>query len=286
MNQNQVNSAIRSSFKIIGTLLAAHGAMKAASFFNAEDIIGAVLALVGLWASFNTHSCPPASSGTLPQNNSSRGGSLLPLFLLAGIFFFLPAAHAQTNTPPAPAPVTATNVAPPDFFSGLGISLQSLGLSSNPSNYAVAMGYGHSLKGNQSAAWATVVENVNNNLGVIVGVDTLWGGGKIGSANIVAGGLTVKTVIHPLKFISSDTNSWFQTFKAIPFAIVMVGTPINGTGSADGGLASIARAGANFDIYNVNGWQIGAGVDYGNRTGAGNYSGNWIDVLFSVRKGF
>ena len=181
-------------------------------------------------------------------------------------------ASAQTNSP--------------DIYDNIGGVLGNLGLSSNPSNYAGAVFVGHNMDNDQLSAGVIVIENVNNNVGVAVGIDHLWYGGRIGSANMVAGGITLKAPAHPLKFLSSDTNSWAQKFVVSPFAIVLVGTPINGTGDANGGLASITRAGINFDLVNVKGWQLGAGIDYGKRTGAGRYSGNWGDMSLSIRKGF
>jgi hypothetical protein len=182
---------------------------------------------------------------------------------------------------------TATNnftITPPSFWGGITEILSSVGLVTDPTNYAAAAFYGHSLKGNQSAIGLVIIENVNNNLGVIAGVDTLFGGGKIGSANIVSGGLTLKEPTHPLAFIG--TNTFLGKLVVTPYAIAMVGTPINGTGSANGGLASIVRAGANVDIFKVGKFEFGVGADYGQRNGAGKYTGGWFDVELSGRIGF
>jgi hypothetical protein len=178
---------------------------------------------------------------------------------------------------------TSTNA---DIYDNIGAVLGNLGLSSHPTNYAAATFLGHSIKGQQLSAGQVVVENVNNNIGVAAGIDHLWYGGKTGSANVVAGGITLKAPAHPLTFLSSDTNSWTHKFTFSPFAIALVGTPINGTGNANGGLASITRAGLNFDLANIKGWELGADIDWGKRTGAGNYSGDWADVSLSIRKGF
>lgn len=175
---------------------------------------------------------------------------------------------------------------PPDIYDNIGGILGNLGLSSNPTNYAIGIGGSRSVKNEQWAAWLLAVENVNNNVGVCAGVDHLWGGGNPGSANVVAGGITLKAPCHPLKFLSADTNSWEQKFTLSPIAVAMVGTPINGTGNADGGLASIVRGGANIDVVNYKGWEFGVSATYGKRSGAGNYNGDWIDVGFNVRKGF
>ena len=172
-----------------------------------------------------------------------------------------------------------------NLISDIGNVLGDVGLSSNPSNYAAAIFVGRSLTKNQTTAGLVVIENVNNNVGIAAGIDHLWGGGSTDSANIVAGGLTLKAATHPLTFLSSDTNSWTHSLTLTPYAIALVGTPINGTGN-NGGLCAVNRAGANVDIYNFKGWELGAGMDYGNRVGAGNYSGNFIDAIFTIRKGF
>jgi hypothetical protein len=179
---------------------------------------------------------------------------------------------------------TSTN--PPDIYDNIGGVLGNLGLSSNPSNYAGAVFVGRSFSHNQLSVGALVVENVNNNVGVCGGIDYLWGGGKTGSANIVSGGLTLKAPTHPLSFLSSDTNSWTHKVVAGPYAAVMGATPINGTGNANGGLGSILRGGINVDIYNIKGWELAAGIDYGNRSGAGKYNGRWGDATINIRKGF
>jgi len=181
---------------------------------------------------------------------------------------------------------TSTNL--PDIYDSIGSVLNTLGVSSNPSNYAVATFGGRSFSGDQWAAGAVVIENVtaSGSVGVVAGIDYLWGGGKIGSANVVSGGVTIKAPAHPLTFLSADTNSWTHKVTVKPYVIEMVATPLNGTGSADGGLGSISRAGVNLDLVNIKGWELGAGIDYGKRTGTGNYSGNWGDLTLNIRKGF
>ena len=181
---------------------------------------------------------------------------------------------------------TSTNA--PDIYDSIGSVLSNLGISSNPSNYALAAFGGRSFDNNQWSAGALVIENVttSGSVGIVAGIDHLWGGGNVGSANIVAGGITFKAPCHPFTFLSADTNSWTRKVTVTPFVIAMVATPISGTGSADGGLGSITRGGVNLDLVNIKGWEIGAGIDYGKRTGAGNYDGNWGDLTFNVRKGF
>ena len=208
---------------------------------------------------------------------------LAALLLCAG----LTKAQTTITTNASGGITTVTNtVVASDIYDNIGAVLGNLGLSSHPSNYAVAVFMGHSMSGNQLSAGFVVVENVNNFVGVIGGLDHLWYGGKTGSGNVVAGGITLKAPTHPLSFLSSDTNSWTHKVVMGPYVVAMVGTPLNGTGSSDGGLASITRAGINVDVYNISGWELALGGDYGKRTGAGNYSGDWVDVMLNIRKGF
>lgn len=172
----------------------------------------------------------------------------------------------------------------------LGNVLGDVGLSTNPTNWAVVPFVGAGTHG-KLAAGLLGIENVNQNVGVVGGIDHLWFGGKSGDANLVSGGVTLKAVIYPVRQVCSvaginlATNTWAYSLKATPFALALVGTPMNGT-SNNGGLAGIYRGGADLDVYSVHGWNIGIGIDYGNRTGAGAYSGNYIDFFAAISKGF
>jgi hypothetical protein len=46
MNKDQIVSLVTSILKIAGSALAAHGATKAASFLNTEDVTGAIITVV------------------------------------------------------------------------------------------------------------------------------------------------------------------------------------------------------------------------------------------------
>lgn len=160
---------------------------------------------------------------------------------------------------------------------------KDIGLSTNPTNWAAVPFVGFASHG-RTAFGLVAVENVAKNIGIMAGVDTLFGAGKIGSANIVSGGLTLQAPFHPLQFIGM--TGWTSNLMATPYAVALVGTPVRGTGTADGGLATITRVGVEVDLYNWKGFEFGLGGDYGKRSGSGGYDGNWVDVMFSVRKGF
>jgi hypothetical protein len=86
MNTDQINSAVRSAFKIIGAILLAHGATKAAALVNSEDVIGLVLTVAGLIASHNWHR---NTSAATPTAGGRTGGAalLVALGLASSILF-------------------------------------------------------------------------------------------------------------------------------------------------------------------------------------------------------
>ena len=178
-----------------------------------------------------------------------------------------------------------------NLWGDLGNIAGDLGLSSNPTNYAVATFVGASETGGKLSAGLIVVENVNNYIGAVAGIDHLWFGGKTDSANIINGGITLQAPMYPVRTVfkwvglSLGTNTWAYNERVTPFNLALVGTPVNGT-SNDGGLCGINRTGINFDLVNVKGFEFGASIDHGTRTGAGNYDGNWWDVSLNLRKSF
>ena len=100
MTTDQINSLIRSLFKIAGAALLAHGSTQAAGLVNSEAIIGAVITLAGLFASWNWHK-PDAPK---PPGGSGPGAALLILaaaFVLCSGCVATNPAH-QTD-PSAPA---------------------------------------------------------------------------------------------------------------------------------------------------------------------------------------
>ena len=55
MNNDQLNSLIRSVLKIAGAIAVAHGATKAAAIINSEDVIGVIVILAGALQSYRFH---------------------------------------------------------------------------------------------------------------------------------------------------------------------------------------------------------------------------------------
>lgn len=201
------------------------------------------------------------------------------------ILFTVVCAKAQTTTQ-VPNLLTNYPVSGGGLWTDLGNLAGDLGLSSNPTNYAGGIFAGMKTSQNQFSIGAYVVENVNNYVGVIAGVDELFGGGKLNSENIFSGGLTLKAPTHPLRLFTSNPKTWAYKLTVTPYTVVAATLPIGGTGNAGGGLGGLIRGGVNVDLYNWSGWIIALGSDYGNRTGAGAYNGDWIDGTLNLRKGF
>ena len=153
---------------------------------------------------------------------------------------------------------------------------------SQSTNWAVAPFYGRATTGNKSAAGVIAVWNFNDNVGVIGGYDRLWSSGQASQANMVSGGLKLQVSIHPLAFtgLAALTN-----IVATPYVASLVATPTGGT-SNNGGLAAINRAGLELEIMQWKGLELHAGIDYGNRTGAGYYNGNYVDFNVAISRGF
>lgn len=66
MNNDQLNSTIRTILKIAGAALATHGATKAASLINAEDTVGVLMTIVSWAWSHYTHKEDPQPAAPTP----------------------------------------------------------------------------------------------------------------------------------------------------------------------------------------------------------------------------
>jgi hypothetical protein len=58
MNQDQIQSLVRSVLKVVGAILVTHGASKAAAIVNTEDVAGIIVAPVGFYMSHKQHADP------------------------------------------------------------------------------------------------------------------------------------------------------------------------------------------------------------------------------------
>ena len=71
INQDQIDSLVRTAAKIAGGILTAHGLTGAATVLNAssveEAIGGLILALLGAWSSHKSNATPPATAAAVPE---------------------------------------------------------------------------------------------------------------------------------------------------------------------------------------------------------------------------
>ena len=116
--------------------------------------------------------------------------------------------------------------------------------------------------------------DLNNYVAAGAGVDYM------GQFEMVSGNLQLKLPIHPLSSLG------WTNFVVVPNVIAGLGTPLGGAGTANSSLTSITLAGASCNFATWDNWNIGGGIDYGARSGAGKYSGNEVSVALTFSKGF
>lgn len=121
------------------------------------------------------------------------------------------------------------------------------------------------------------VYNLNDNAGLIIGWDYIWGSKTNGSvANALRGGLNLKTEIQPFQ-VFGITN-----IVARPFAAELVSTVLSGPNTGQAGLVSVV--GCDFDLWKFKAGTLHGGGMYENRTAQGWASGNYalIHLAFTL----
>jgi hypothetical protein len=197
---------------------------------------------------------------------------LKSFILLIALAFSLP-VFAQTN-PPA---ILGTN-----SQSGLGLigsGILRLGLQlydAVPTNITVAP-YGTYVMSQKKFGYGLGVA-YNLSLGPVQGGPILLVD-HVDSFLAFSGGLTLQADIHPL------AHWGITSFTVTPFGITAVGTPLGGAGGNNGGLQTINSLGADIKFGHLWGGQWLIGGAYGTRTGAGAYSGGYINGFAGWKKG-
>jgi hypothetical protein len=198
--------------------------------------------------------------------NQSRLITFFATIGLAACFFGCAHhARAQSNTPPvtfASEGITLPQSVSPTISGGIQQIAQS---ALGSTNFAVALGGGRGLHGNNNLLFADYLYNFLNNgstkAGATLGLDEIAHGNHFTTDNVnfVKGGLTVSTAIAPLK-------SWGLTnFFISPFASVLIST-------SGGQVGQIVVAGANYEIGIGGGWKFNLSGFYENRTGGSDTS--------------
>ena len=181
---------------------------------------------------------------------------------MIGAVMLATAVRAQTNSPVAPVTFASEGITLPASVSPTisgGIE-QIAQAALGSTNFAVAIGGGRGLHGNNNLLFADYLYNFvgdgKTSAGFILGFDEIAHGAHFTSDNVnfVKGGLNVQTVIAPLK-------GWGLTnFFIAPFASVLIDT-------SGGQVGQIIVTGANYKIGIGKGWNFNLTGFYESRTG-------------------
>ena len=177
--------------------------------------------------------------------------------VIGAVLLLAVTTHAQTNT------TTGTS-----FLSQLWSDLGSA------TNFAVVPYGSYGLNNHKVGGGALALYNFNNYVGAGIGADYM------GQFSLVTANIELKLPTHPLSFVG------WTNFTATPFVYSGIGTPMSGAGTANGGISTHLGAGANVDLLKALGGEISVGGAYVARTGAGDYSGKYLNVFLAWRHGF
>ena len=190
--------------------------------------------------------------------------TLLKVSLFAGILAVgcFTQSFAQTNSATPPATFASQGITLPSSISPTisGGFEQIAQAALGSTNFAVAIGGGRGLHGNNNLIFADYLYNFLNDgttkAGATIGFDEIAHGAHFTTDNVnfVKGGLTVSTAIAPLK-------GWGLTnFYISPFASILICT-------SGGQVGQIVVTGANYEIGIGKGWKFNVSGFYENRTG-------------------
>lgn len=162
----------------------------------------------------------------------------------------------------------------PSFSAGLREIADAI---SSSKDWTVVAGAGRSTTGSKNLAFADVAYAFNDNVGAVVGYDYLWSRGN-DQLNAVKGGLTLQATIHPLAFIGS---TFATNIVGTPFVSALVATPKSGDN-----IGLITTAGINFDVYRFKNFSVDSGFQLENRTGQGEWNGNYLLIHLGLSRKF
>lgn len=171
--------------------------------------------------------------------------------------------QAQTNN--TAGPVT------PNLFGG---TLGNIAAAFQSGTWAAGGGYERGATGNKNIASAEIAYNFTNGIGLLLGNDVLFGKGKPQQES-VKGGVTLQGVIHPFAFIGSTALTNMPATVAVSDVIA---TPNNGNAIGNIVVTSIAFHIVNVNIFGLNNFDLKIAPNYENRSGQGNWSGNYFGI--------
>jgi hypothetical protein len=168
---------------------------------------------------------------------------------------------------------------------GLSVKAQSFygavsnlyGAFETATNWSVATGYGRGFSGkDNNLAYADLAYNFNNNVGVVVGDEIIFGLGKP-QVSTAAGGITLNATIAPLGFLGGSFTNYTGKF----WVSDLIATPRNGNA-----LGNLIVSGISFDITSFKNFELGTSIGYENRQGQGRYDGNYGLIMLTLTRKF
>lgn len=144
------------------------------------------------------------------------------------------------------------------------------GAIATATNWTATAGYGHATKGGNSLAFADVGYNFSENVGLVLGLDNMYGGGK-SEWNDVRGGISLSLPVHPFAFLGG--TNFLTKVVATPFVADLLATPRSGDS-----IGNLIVTGAKIDLWKIKNFEVGILGAYEKRSGQGEWSGNYFLV--------
>lgn len=196
--------------------------------------------------------------------------------ILLGVALLASVTHAQTNidTPPA-----ALGTNSQTSLGLIGTGLFRLGqqiIDATPTNIVIAPYGTYVMQPKKFGYGIGVAYNISLGpvqAGPIILID------HVDEFLAFNGGLTLQADIHPL------AHWGITSFVLTPFGITAAGTSLGGAGKNNGGIQTINSAGADIKFGHIWGGQWLIGGAYGTRTGAGAYSGAYLNGFAGWKRG-
>ena len=139
-------------------------------------------------------------------------------------------------------------------------------------------GGGVSLAGNnRGVAFGGIGFNFNQNVGILLAEDYLWGHG-LSSWNTVRGGITLQAPGHVFSFTGVDFLAKIPTILYVADCLAQP--------KAGNSIGNLVVSGVNADVFTVGKWQAGVGFAYEHRLGQGEFDGNYALGMLTFRRPF
>jgi hypothetical protein len=149
----------------------------------------------------------------------------------------------------------------------------------NADKWNAGAGYAHSISGGgRSVAFAEASYNFSTNVSAIAGGDYLFTQHHH-QAEVLKGGLSLKTQVYPLVFTGSKT---LAAVRANPWAADLLCTPKGGGNN----VGNLALVGLDVDLFSFDSGQYWVSLDgfYENRSGQGYWDGQYAGVFLALSR--